>query len=229
MNIEVLKDRIKKGEDKLIKKYATLERKKELLRNEKEDYKIKWIEIDIRKLEKEIEDTKRLIEGRKSKLKEEEEKEGKILDIKVFDEFLENWKCKAKEFYLREIEKLEEYDKETEKKRKTINDYKEEREYSHDRYIKKQNLFSNLILSHPREKEIDRMLDGEVKNKKLDLITRSEKVVGKILDGNKLTIGDNGSINGVIIGDKGRAEIKTIYAGGYNIQCLHYRVIIKKL
>lgn len=62
---------------------------------------------------------------------------------------------------------------------------------------------------------------------KMDLIRRTYDVCGKI---NKMVItgiGGNGSLNGIAYGEKQNAYVETIPAGGYNIQCFHYRVLIK--
>lgn len=50
---------------------------------------------------------------------------------------------------------------------------------------------------------------------------------GEIIDASNLYIGLNGEPNGFIIGKKGRSVVETIVAGGYNIQILHYRVLVK--
>ena len=39
-------------------------------------------------------------------------------------------------------------------------------------------------------------------------------------------LGDDGNVNGVIRGTKKTARIETIFAGGYNIQCLHTRLLV---
>jgi hypothetical protein len=59
------------------------------------------------------------------------------------------------------------------------------------------------------------------------LAHRVAEKVGCITDAGGLGIGMNGEINGRVIGDKGAATIKTILAGGWNIQCLHFRVLIQ--
>jgi len=58
------------------------------------------------------------------------------------------------------------------------------------------------------------------------LVYRVSAKVGKITDAKGLTIGMNGELNGLVIGDKDSATVTTILAGGYNIQCLHYRVLV---
>lgn len=59
------------------------------------------------------------------------------------------------------------------------------------------------------------------------LAARVSEKCGRVTDAEGLKIGINGEINGHVIGDKGGATIKTILAGGWNIQCLHYRVLVQ--
>lgn len=65
-----------------------------------------------------------------------------------------------------------------------------------------------------------------VRNQKMNIIIRSFEKVGKLVDVDFGTIGMNGEFNGIVIGERGTASIRTIMAGGYNIQCLHYRVLV---
>lgn len=62
--------------------------------------------------------------------------------------------------------------------------------------------------------------------KLLDLIGRIMSTVGTITDATALRIGPEGDINGYIEGTEGKAKIQTIGAGGYNIQCFHFRTLI---
>ena len=48
---------------------------------------------------------------------------------------------------------------------------------------------------------------------------------GKIISTN-LYLGADGNVNGIIQGSKRTARIETIFDGGYNIQCLHTRLLI---
>lgn len=71
--------------------------------------------------------------------------------------------------------------------------------------------------------------DMIVEMQKLDILTRAWSKVGRV---NKLVmahIGSDGSFNGYIEGEKGKVHIETILAGGYNIQRLHYRVLVKEI
>lgn len=67
-------------------------------------------------------------------------------------------------------------------------------------------------------------------NRKYDfIIERTNEIVGQITDASNLTIGDKDDLNGYIIGTKGTAKVQTIGAGGYNIQCFHFRTLIHKV
>jgi len=70
------------------------------------------------------------------------------------------------------------------------------------------------------------ILDREVATKRKVFLKRITDLVGTITDISFLTIGCNGEINGYVIGDRGRANVRTIMAGG-PVQRLHYRVLVK--
>ena len=72
--------------------------------------------------------------------------------------------------------------------------------------------------------------DGE--NLILDLLRRVTKITGPVTDWSELyvTQGNMGAvINGYVIGEDGRAEVESILAGGYNIQRLHVRTLVKPI
>lgn len=54
-------------------------------------------------------------------------------------------------------------------------------------------------------------------------------ITGDVTDVRGLRIGAEGDINGVVIGTKGKASVNTFGAGGYNIQCFHFRTTIKEV
>lgn len=64
-------------------------------------------------------------------------------------------------------------------------------------------------------------------NRKYDfIIERTCEIVGTITDATNLRVGSKGDLNGFIIGTDGKAKVSTIGAGGYNIQCYHFRTLI---
>ena len=73
---------------------------------------------------------------------------------------------------------------------------------------------------------LDAAMEQEKREKLLELTGRIMKVVGRITDVSYLSIGKKGDINGYIEGTEGKATIETIGAGGYNIQCYHFRTLI---
>ena len=95
----------------------------------------------------------------------------------------------------------------------------------YNEWMRKQTKLDLVVLD--RINNLDKILDREVVTRKKVLISRVEKKVGKIQDASGLYLGVDGEINGYIKGEKAAVEVRTIYAGGHNIQCLHYRVLVK--
>ena len=59
------------------------------------------------------------------------------------------------------------------------------------------------------------------------IVERVNAICGTITDATGLEINRlSGDLNGIIVGDRGTATVKTIGAGGYNIQCYHFRTLI---
>ena len=72
-------------------------------------------------------------------------------------------------------------------------------------------------------------LKNEADRKYDDIIERTNYAIGQITDASMLRVGSTrGELNGFIIGERGKVEVESILAGGYNIQCLHIRTLIKK-
>lgn len=70
---------------------------------------------------------------------------------------------------------------------------------------------------------------AEEANRKYDfIIERTTAITGKITDASGLRIGAKDDLNGYIIGERGTAKVQTIGAGGYNIQCFHFRTLINE-
>lgn len=79
------------------------------------------------------------------------------------------------------------------------------------------------------EDKLDKVLETEKKAKYRDLVHRITAEVGTIQDVSHLHIAATGQLNGIVTGDKGKASIETVGAGGYAIQCFHYRTLIHKI
>lgn len=82
---------------------------------------------------------------------------------------------------------------------------------------------------NPIESNIRSFVENEKRIKVIQLTMRVTDVVGNIVDASGLDIGEKGDLIGYIKGEKGTAKVETISAGGYAIQCFHYRTIVTKL
>lgn len=79
------------------------------------------------------------------------------------------------------------------------------------------------------EEELRKLLAKEKELRYAKLVRQVIAEVGVITEAKNLYDGAKGDINGFIKGENGVAHIWTIGAGGYNIQCFHYRTLVKKV
>lgn len=91
-------------------------------------------------------------------------------------------------------------------------------------YYKEHNLLVETYAGDPATATVKELTDE--RNRKSDVITRRLLAkVGKVLKTSGLNIGLDGNINGFVRGEKGSVEVRSILAGGWNIQCLHSRLL----
>ena len=76
---------------------------------------------------------------------------------------------------------------------------------------------------------LNKILNQEADDKYDFIIERTNRIVGQITDASNLSVGNKGDLNGRIDGTNGSAWVETIGAGGYNIQCFHFRTLIKPI
>lgn len=205
--------------------------------------------------EKKLKDAEEILKNWKAKLHVEMEKDRFLNDQapEVIKEFLEQWKEKAREWYIvnhkRYLElrdKLYAVEANLEKKfleqnpkgrtwgREWDNFKKEDKELNSA--MNKLAMLGGMVAkmaTYYDETErlawLEKELEAEKRFKMLDLITRVNAYVGTITDASFLRIDVKGNLNGIIAGDKGRAKVETIGAGGWNIQCWHYRTLVHEV
>lgn len=139
----------------------------------------------------------------------------------------------------KQVESEEDYDKlskEIEKSNFELNEVEKQYKIANEIARKKAkeielSSFVKDALCYGKESKnrIIKLVESEAVAKEKMLIARVNKAVGIILEAKALYVGVNGELNGYIKGEDGTCKIETIYAGGYNIQCLHYRVLVKKV
>ena len=203
-------------------------------------------------MQSKLDDLNKRLKSLYEKKQKEDLKNNTTPQIPVIEEFLENWKKSAREYYLQQVEALEKFDaeysnnldevmKDLETKygktavlkmsvevKKELKDRKVDYT-SRNIYIKTH--FNNVTvelsqLGSEMNDKLESLLCSEVNKKRADFYARCYKVVGDITDASSLHVGKNGSINGTIVGKLGKAVVETIMAGGYNVQVLHYRVLV---
>lgn len=62
----------------------------------------------------------------------------------------------------------------------------------------------------------------------IDLYNRIHAITGDVIDWTGICYKE-GSFNGIVYGKLGNVKVDSIYAGGYNIQRLHVRVLVKEI
>lgn len=210
---------------------------------------------DIEGAKGKLADAERVLKNWEDKLAVELEADRYLEDNapEVIMEFIENWKRMAYDWHVKRYEDYQAL------KLKLANDLAEARremgiaerlmttrsqdkelekiglDYKSIRKRKAEFAGSTVLLMDEKRDEgerltwLDRKLEEEKKAKLLDLVYRLNNEVGKTLDASDLSIGAEGNLNGIVIGETGRAKIETVGAGGWNIQCFHFRTLVHKL
>ena len=78
------------------------------------------------------------------------------------------------------------------------------------------------------EEKLEEILLKDCKARYFELVNQVTAITGTITDATNLTI-HGGELNGIIIGERGKAKVQTFSAGGWNIQCFHYRTRVDEV
>ena len=244
MKIETLRDRIEKAKAKIekksgtiVKRNAQIEKKVALLKAEgiadpltadPWDHRTTdayWTLCDIRdhlesieRLEKEIAATKETLAKYEAQLTGEIAKEEILL--KEIPEIFNS---------LRD-ELVAEWDRWDLTRREDLK--KQYRELGYKGFFER-NTRAGYELMYKTEEQIHAANVQDAKILILDLYYRVKGITGEVTDWASIEteIGTHGFtvLNGIVIGKEGRAKVESIYAGGYNIQRLHVRVLVHSI
>jgi len=141
-------------------------------------------------------------------------------NLLALNEFIDNWKKLSFNYYMDlRTKKNELYDE--------ISglDF-DERQSRISQFYRKHGKSNVFFAEEHSQDQIKAHIEKDGENRKEQFVARITKKVGDIQEAN-LHMGVDLSINGTVIGDEGKATVYSIIAGGYNIQKVHYRVLVK--
>lgn len=231
MRIETLKKRIENAEAKIQKKRDTIVKKQGWIAKKKAKLEKLWgdeyrwaefdienYEADIERLEKEIQEVELSLFKYQQQLSGELAKE-EILLTKVPDTM--------KRMQQELVDRWDEFDKER----------RERVTFAYSTMSSKEFFecctYTDYQLRFKTDEQIHKDNMEAAKYLILDLYHRVERITGEITDWSSVhaTAGAQGMtvLNGFVVGKEGRCEVESILAGGYNIQRLHARVLVKEI
>lgn len=217
-NSDLAKEQIKKLEEKLV-------RINEALTTGKNPYY--YHESDIKRTTSDLEAAKARLA--KYEAKEQLEAQLEAGKVEIIEKFLDEWEARVNEYYRRKVEQYIEYTTVTNPYPKGMSRQECDKAYrAREKEIDLR--FSKQVIRYGKgyaNYEKDTAADKKAKREMF--YARIAEITGAIKDAKYLTIGDNGEINGIVYGDKGTVSVETISAGGWNIQCFHFRVLVRDL
>lgn len=232
MKIETLKDRIEKAketinkkENTIIKKTKMIEKKQKQIEKAKDDNEKYWLEADIRSLEDDIKRGKKEIEAKKETLtKYELQLKGELEKESLY---VKEMPSQFKQLQEALVERWNEWNKN--RKATLIEKYKE---LGYKEFIKEYS-YNDYDFMKVDEKKLEATNEKEAKALIIDLYNRVKEITGEVESWEDVhaTQGAQGMVvlNGTVKGKEGVAQVESILAGGYNIQRLHIRVLVKAL
>lgn len=223
---------------KLEKKIARIEKAKA---SNWENNPYYYVEDDLKWASRDLQEAKAALARYGADLVTTQEKDASR-NVKVILDFLDKWAEHVYEWYKEQfgvylIERAE-YAKEDQEHCDWFNHggwndpNKKEIEKKHREYQKRFHArwhFLEAYVTYRKEfdgEKLRRELEQDKKAKYDGIIERTNAICGKITDASGLYVGDKGDLNGRIVGERGVAVVQTIGAGGYNIQCFHFRTLV---
>lgn len=232
MKIETLKDRIEKAkeminkkENTIIKKTKMIEKKQNQIEKAKDDNEKYWLEADIRSLEDDIKRGRKEIEAKKETLtKYELQLKGELEKESLY---VKEMPSQFKQLQEALVECWNEWNKN--RKATLLEKYKE---LGYKSFIKEYS-YNDYDFMKIDDEKLEATNEKEAKALIIDLYNRVKEITGEVESWEDIhaTQGAQGMVvlNGTVKGKEGVAQVESILAGGYNIQRLHIRVLVKAL
>lgn len=230
MTLQELNTRIEKKKNDIEKRKKLIEKAEAKKAKLIDKWEIETAESDLKYSKYKLNDLECTLTNL-LKQKEKEEIKQAVEKIPAIEELLNQWAESARE-HIKQVEA------DYKQIRTELNNYIKKFNgmyhlYRNDeKYIElnnKFNTFNQLNAGWLNIPDIDKFIKNQIDARRQNLMAQCEKHIGTITDATRLYFGYNDGINGIITGTKGKASVTTIYAGGYNIQCLHYRVLVKPI
>lgn len=255
-SIEYIQKRVEGKEKEIAKLEKKMER---ILKAQATGWEVNpyWYhEDDLKWTARDIERAKATLEKYMADLKTATEK-ANSRNVTAILEFLEMWKKQVSKFYHKTFENYPEaYEQHIEEMKQYKLSYFEERklkkenedEYNRYKsakkaavsgfatrygflqpYIERTWVDSNTYKWLFDDEKFQKDINEEANRKYDNIIERTNEITGTITDATGLEVGDKGELDGYVIGERGTAHVHTIGAGGYNIQCYHFRVLVHEV
>lgn len=216
-SIEKAKEALEKTRSKVLKLEQKVERLSKKVEGITDEWEKRWAMGDLGRAQDELRAAKKTLEKRYAALEKAKNEESEMAEFS--------------EEVLQMIEHVVDI---------TFEDLTKARDKNKELYYASRGDDDKAYKMYKRLSEFDRKLmwmsDDEILNYSkiagkefaLDLINRTKAIVGNVTNWEHLHYGVAG-LDGVVYGDKGKASVNTIVAGGYNIQRRHYRVLVKAI
>ena len=239
-SVEFLNKRIAGKEQEVAKWEKKLDRIKKAQDFNWENNPYYYSEYDLKCTLRYLDQARQALENYKKQLTQEQDKAASRT-VKPILEFLENWKCRVKDNYINSLPKYlearEQYYTDREQYTTEHPDWFREKA-GRAGYRELENNFHrtwNWIREYVQSydtlnlEKLEKDLNREADAKYDKLLEQVISITGQITDVSNLKVGEKGELNGYVLGEKGKAKVQTIGAGGYNIQCFHFRTLVRKM